>query len=409
LRLSAEGTPLSSPTILPVACLVIAGSLDNLIDKSRYRVRLGKIFLSKIESGLPPSPSTQRITNRIVAGLLSNQMIWDAVVVGFGVRRQAGPATYILRYRTKDGRQRTYTIGRHGSPWSPEAARTEALRLLGEIVTGGDPSGDRQTQRASASINVSELCDRYLADAQAGRLMTRRRVAKAPSTISTDRSRIEAHIRPVLGPIPVSALTRDDVERLLQRVQDGGTRKRVKLNKKHALSNVRGGRGAASRTVGLLGAIITFSIRLGLRTDNPVRGIVRPADGRRDRRLNDGEYRALSVALDAAEAIEGRTTAIAVIRFLTTTGWRRGEALGLRWTEIDLARSTARLRQTKTGTSTRALSNSACTIIDSMARGDYVFRSMSADAPMAGFVRVWKRVVYLGAGLSLDGKRSAFP
>ena len=43
--------------------------------------------------------------------------------------------------------------------------------------------------------------------------------------------------------------------------------------------------------------------------------------------------------------------AVAAARFLALTGWRSGEALGLRWAELDLARRTATLADTKTGRS----------------------------------------------------------
>jgi hypothetical protein len=66
-----------------------------------------------------------------VRALALGQTIWDAKVKGFGARRQKGPGvTYVLYYRTKEGRQRWYTIGTHGSPWTPDLARKEALRLL---------------------------------------------------------------------------------------------------------------------------------------------------------------------------------------------------------------------------------------------------------------------------------------
>ena len=68
--------------------------------------------------------------------------------------------------------------------------------------------------------------------------------------------------------------------------------------KPRGLSVVRGGRGTATLwTVGLLGAIFTYAVRKGLRIDNPVHGIVRFADGRRERRLTDDEYRLLGMAL----------------------------------------------------------------------------------------------------------------
>ena len=51
--------------------------------------------------------------------------------------------------------------------------------------------------------------------------------------------------------------------------------------------------GTSSRTVGLLGAIFTYAVRKRLRSDNPVRGVIRFADGKRERRLSDAEYKAL--------------------------------------------------------------------------------------------------------------------
>ena len=62
------------------------------------------------------------------------------------------------------------------------------------------------TKRKAAT--VAELCDLYLADAEAGRLLTRRKAAKKASTIATDKGRIERHIKPLLGTMRVVAVTR---------------------------------------------------------------------------------------------------------------------------------------------------------------------------------------------------------
>ena len=77
---------------------------------------------------------------------------------------------------------------------------------------------------------------------------------------------------------------------------------KVKTAKKHGLANVRGGEGTASRTVGLLGAIFAYAVRRGMRGDNPVRGVMRFADGKRERRPGDDEYKRLGLALRQAEA-----------------------------------------------------------------------------------------------------------
>ena len=84
--------------------------------------------------------------------------------------------SYIVIYRTREGRQRTYTIGKHGSPWSPDTARQEARRVLGEVVKGADPLAEKTAGRKA--ITVADLCRQYLGDVESGRLLTRRKVAK---------------------------------------------------------------------------------------------------------------------------------------------------------------------------------------------------------------------------------------
>lgn len=113
------------------------------------------------------SATCVRINVRHIGALQPGEIVWDTAVTGLGARRQAGaPVSYVLRYRTQHGRQRTYTIGRHGSPWTPDTARTEALLLLSKIVQGGDSSAEKQARRGA--ITVADLCDTYLADGASG-------------------------------------------------------------------------------------------------------------------------------------------------------------------------------------------------------------------------------------------------
>jgi integrase len=338
-----------------------------------------------------------RIGLRQVRALQPGQTLWDSSLPGFGARRQRGAAiAYVLKYRTAEGRQRWFTIGQHGAPWTPESARRQARQLLGDVARKVDPATDKRAARKAHT--VSELCDLYFADATAGRLMTRRRSPKKGSTLATDLGRIERHIKPLLGRRTVSAVTREDVEGFMHDVAAGKTASRTKT-KPRGLARVRGGRGTATRTIGLLGAIFTYAVRHRMRTDNPVHGVTRFADGRRKRRLSDDEYKAFGDALRQANTENVWPAAIAVARFLALTGWRSGEVLGLRWNEIDLARRTATLGDTKTGQSVRPLSHAACDVLRSVSRsGDLVFPATrgEGDVIMSGFKKLWKRIAKLG-------------
>ena len=290
----------------------------------------------------------KRFGLRDVRALKPGETVWDAAVPGFGARRQKGDTVaYVLFYRTAEGRQRWQTIGRHGAPWTPEQAREEARRILGAVAKGADPAAEKQAKRRV--VTVAELCERYLADAESGRLLVRGGRPKKPLTLASDRGRIEGHIVPFLGRLAVAAVTKQDVERFMHAVAAGETAQSRKT-KPRGVSKVRGGRGAATRTIGLLGAIFTYAIDHNVRTDNPAHRVRKFAENRRERRLAEAEYATLGVGLRQAEATIW-PPAVACLRFLTLTGWRSGEAIALRWQDVDLARRTAVLPDTKTGRS----------------------------------------------------------
>lgn len=90
----------------------------------------------------------------------------------------------------RNARRRRLVIGRHGSPWTPEKARIEAKRLLGEIAGGGNSLEQRQQERKT--ITIAELYDLYLAEGVAH---------KKATTLRSDRARIEHHIKPLLSAI----------------------------------------------------------------------------------------------------------------------------------------------------------------------------------------------------------------
>ncbi len=95
----------------------------------------------------------QRLGLRQVRALKPGNIFWDPTLPGFGARRQRSEAVaYILAYRTKEGRSRWFTIGRHGAPWTPHTAREEAVKLLGEVAGGFDPSAAKQQHRRGKTV-----------------------------------------------------------------------------------------------------------------------------------------------------------------------------------------------------------------------------------------------------------------
>jgi integrase len=342
----------------------------------------------------------RRIGQRHIKALRPGQVVWDSAVIGFGARRQRSEAvSYFVFYRTAEGRQRWQTIGRHGAPWVPDTARDEARRLLGDVARGEDPAGAKQAIRKA--ITVGELCDRYMADARAGLVLTRFGSGKKASTLVIDEGRIARHIKPVLGSLAVAAVTAADIRNLRDAVAAGKTACLVKTGRR-GLARVRGGKGAATRVLRLLGGIFTYAVAHGMRADNPVRGVPQFRDGQRERRLSKSEYRALGKALRQAEK-RAWPPAVAAARFLTLSGWRAGEALNLKWSEVDLAARTAVLPGTKVGRSMRPLSDAACNVLRKLPQvpGELVFPSSHGGGPMPKLAKHWARIIKL-AGLSAD-------
>ena len=70
----------------------------------------------------------QKISKRVVDSLTSG-IVWDSELKGFGVRCRGLGKHYVLKMRV-GSRQHWISIGRHGSPWTPDLAREEAGRLL---------------------------------------------------------------------------------------------------------------------------------------------------------------------------------------------------------------------------------------------------------------------------------------
>lgn len=328
----------------------------------------------------------------------SSYRLWDSDLSGFGLRvSPKGKKVYIIGYRLGHGGRgapwQEYTIGQHGK-LTPDEARTEAKRLLGQAQLGVDPREERN--RARTELTVSQLCDLYLVEGAA---------TKKESTLATDRLRIERHIKPLLGKQSISTVTSADIERFIRDVADGKTAVKRSDFRRRKDPVARGGKGTATRTTGLLGAIFTFAIKRKMRSNNPVHGVKRFKDGSSQRYLSSEELGRVGAALLQQDlSAKGRE----IIRLLILTGARKSEIEGLRWSEVDVSGSRLLLQDSKTGAKVVPIGPAALEVLQSVERdptSPFVFPAerqlienpKEAHRHYVGTPKVWKRVRELAA------------
>jgi integrase len=196
------------------------------------------------------------------------------------------------------------------------------------------------------------LAEQYIKAMEAGLIMGKGGRPKRPSTIYTNIGSLRGHILPLIGKRRVHDLTKADLTKMMNDIITGKTRAVRKTGKKRGVSILRGGRGTASKCVGLTGSMLTYAISLEIIDHNVAHGIRKPKDQVRDRRLSEEKYRLLGKMLRKADVDPELAPTVAITRLLALTGCRRGEIISLQWNEVDFENSCLRLKDSKEGAST---------------------------------------------------------
>ncbi len=346
----------------------------------------------------------QRLTKRLVEAAKPQSdryIIWDSGLSGFGLRIEpTGRKTFIARYRTGGGRSGTLrqaTLGRFGII-TPDQARLQARKVLGAAAHGSDPVEEKRQTR-KPRITVAQICDWYLEQAEAGRVLGRKGRPIKASTLAMDRSRIETHVKPLIGKKAVEDLTVHDIEEMQADIAGGKT---AKPGTSTAGSNDRrkrggiaaGGNSVAARSLGMVRTIFEHARRTGLILENPAKGARKLADQRRMVRLSLEQIKVLGHELRDAAADGENPIGLSVIRFIALSGLRRQEALALERSWL-LEAGGVNFPDTKSGAQVRPLGSAAMEVLRSQPwRGDgrWVFPADHGGGHFVGVRRVLSRV-----------------
>ena len=310
---------------------------------------------------------TKRYVEKLEPDSHADYVAWDDELRGFGVRIwPSGKRSYVLKYRTRLGRQRKITIGPHG-PLTAEKARTRALNWLSEVKLGGDPAQDMAEDRNAGT--VSEVAKRF---------MERHGSKMKPASCEAYERSLRLHILPVLGSLNIKEVTHSDVADLHYSMRE------IPI--------------AANRAIATLSKMFNLAEKWGLREprSNPCRHIDMFRENERKRFLSEVELARLAEVL--AEVERTRTEmpcTIAAIRLLLFTGARLSEILTLRWEHVDIEGQRLRLPDSKTGAKIVYLPPATLEILASLEREEdnpYVIVGAKRGTHLVNLQKPWERI-----------------
>ena len=250
------------------------------------------------------------LTDKIVNNLETDKhelLAFDSEVKGFGVRvSPLGTKTYFYKYLNEERKQRKYKIGRHGV-LTVVAARKVAKDIAAMVFLGEDPSGERKERKKEArsqkekTKTVKDLCEHYV-----------ERYIKPDPRRREEIYRINSHILPNFGSKSISEVTYNDIESW-------------RLSKKDAPAG-------ANRVLALLSCMYSEAIKWGWCERNPVKGVSKYPEEKRERYLDEEELHRL---MDVLSSHKGYPAADA-LHLIVLTGSRRGEVLNATWGQFNL-------------------------------------------------------------------------
>jgi len=274
-------------------------------------MRITKSFVDKVEIPRPKPDQTS-----------TQDFYRDEAIPGFGLRVTSGGAKSFIIEKRVNGRVKRITLGRYGN-LTVEQARTEAMKILGKVATGGDPVAEKR-ERYARSVSLLQVFNDYL--------KTRKDLKE--STINDYTKIMQTSFEDWLQK-PIAEITKDMVER---KHRDLGKRSEARANNSmrvlralinHAMSKYEDAKG---------NPIMLF---------NPVDRLSQTrAWYKVERRKNLLRPSQLKPWYEATLQLNNETTRD-YLHFLLFTGLRKTEGAQLRWENVNFDEKTFTIPDTK--------------------------------------------------------------
>ena len=278
--------------------------------------------------------------------------------------RQTGGMTYYLRHRDAENRTRYSKVGRV-MDISLADAKKQALRLRAGILLGNYPGADK-VEKTQCMTFSEFFTTKYLPFAKPRKRSWR-----------DDEKLYNRRFKALFGDTSLDKITRHSIQQM------------------H--SDLRSELSASScdHHLGLMSRCLGLALDWKLITENPARGLKKyNEDCRRDRLLTDDELQRLMAALDTDPA---RTPCL-VIKWCLLTACRKGEALHLRFADINRDTRTWTIQAANAKSKKRRvvpLNPSALAILDELAEGnnsEWVFLNSKNGERLQSVDMMWRRV-----------------
>jgi len=331
-----------------------------------------------------------------------DEVIWCSKVTGFGVRfYPSGKKAFILKRRIGSGRlakQRKMTLGTFPAI-SLVVAQKRAVEAIAKMQSGQDVVAQRMEQQIAekekrdAEMSVNDVIDKWL---QTDALRSRMRgprfgTLRNPRDVKSNGSQLKRHVRPLIGKVKISELTKKDIKKMQNEISIGKTAITERTGFR-GLARVTGGEGTAGKAVRILGTVLSYAVREGYIAVNPAAGIIIPPNRKVERYLSKEEHIRLERVLFDMSEEPKYERGVAIIRLLMLTGCRKNEIETLEWNSIDFERKFVRFERSKTGAKTIPFSKAALDILNKIPRFDssiYVFPSYQIADYYKGVPKVW--------------------